>query len=435
MMNSKVFERALFQAKNKPTKDADSGITQGFDEEGPQEDQMKDDELMEDVSRRSPTSPEILMNNLRGDVRSVDARYQELADMLGEQVASETPPEVLAMLQSKFAAEQAPSGIGALPPGQGMAPPPSMPPGAGAPMPTPPGGPQGGPPQPPQMPPDMPMPPQASQGMPPQGFAQGGIASLPQTGATYSRGIGYNGPEMETSAIVEQGRHGDTILAHLTPQQHQLLSSMGGGSTTNPKTGLPEHFLASAGPLLQNIAQRATPMVQAANTWGGRLMNPVLTKPTLEQGRSTLGTFMPRTAEGLEMAYPTVTQRLGAATEPMRQAIANAPATAKMGAALTAIPGGAAVMNAMGQGPTTPGMPMRNDGTDVPLVITRDSAGNPVFNQPPVPVGKGPLGLTPGESAVTPPSLVEDAMNPPTGPTSVEDLMTKQTGTPSEKKF
>ena len=433
-MNSKVFERALFQAKNKPTKDADSGITQGFDEEGPQEDQMKDDELMEDVSRRSPTSPEILMNNLRGDVRSVDARYQELADMLGEQVASETPPEVLAMLQSKFAAEQAPSGIGALPPGQGMAPPPSMPPGAGAPMPTPPGGPQGGPPQPPQMPPDMPMPPQASQGMPPQGFAQGGIASLPQTGATYSRGIGYNGPEMETSAIVEQGRHGDTILAHLTPQQHQLLSSMGGGSTTNPKTGLPEHFLASAGPLLQNIAQRATPMVQAANTWGGRLMNPVLTKPTLEQGRSTLGTFMPRTAEGLEMAYPTVTQRLGAATEPMRQAIANAPATAKMGAALTAIPGGAAVMNAMGQGQTTPGMPMRNDGTDVPLPITRDSTGNPVFNQPPVPVGKGPLGLTPGESAVTPPSLVEEAMNPPTGPTSVEDLMTKQTGTPSEKK-
>ena len=425
-MNSKVFERALFQAKNKPVKKADSGITQGFDDEGMDREQMDEDEMMEDVSKRSPTSPEILMNNLRGDVRSVDARYQELADMLGEQVASETPPEVLAMLQSQFAAEQAPQGIGALPPGQGMAPPPSMPPGAGAPMPTPPGGPQGGPPQPPQMPPDMPMPPQ---GMPPpQGMAKGGIASLPQSGANYHQGVSYNGPELETSAIAQQGRAGDTMLAHLTPEQHAMLTSMGGGSTTNPKTGLPEHFLASAGPLLQNIAQRATPMVQAANAWGGRLMNPVLTKPTLEQGRSTLGTFLPKTAEGLEMAYPTVTQRIGMATEPMRQAIANNPAAAKMGAALTAIPGSAAVMSAFGPEKTTPGMPLRNDGTDIPLVITRDSAGNPIYNQPPPAVGKGPLGLTAGETDVTPKSAVDKAMNPPSEPKTVEELMTQQTG-------
>lgn len=434
-MNSKVFERALFQAKNKPVKKADSGITQGFDEEGSQDEQMNDDEMMEDVSKRSPTSPEILMNNLRGDVRSVDARYQELADMLGEQVASETPPEVLAMLQSQFAAEQAPQGIGALPPGQGMAPPPQMPPGAGAPMPTPPGGPQGGPPQPPQMPPGMPPPPQPPQGMPPpQSMAKGGIASLPQSGANYHDGVSYNGPELETSAVAQQGRFGDSMLAHLTPQQHQLLSSMGGGSTTNPKTGLPEHFLASAGPLLQNIGQRGAIMAQAANRYAGNLMNPVLTKPTLEQGRSTLGTFLPRTAEGLEMSYPSLTQRIGAATEPIRQAIANSPTAAKVGAALTAIPGGAAVMNAMSPEKTTPGMPMRNDGTDVPLVITRDSAGNPIYNQPPPPTGKGPLGLTAGETEVPQPSLVDKAMNPPSEPKTVEELMTQQTGDPVEKK-
>jgi hypothetical protein len=425
MMNSKVFERALFQAKNKPTK-AKEGIMQGFDDEI-EDEEMDSDEMMEDLSRRSPRSPEILMNNLRGDMRSVDARYQELADMLGDDIASETPPEVLAMLQSQFAAEQAPAGIGALPPGQGMPPPPQMPPGAGAPMPTMMGGPEGGPPQPPEMPPGMPMPPTPPAGPAPQGFAQGGIASLPQSGALYERGTSYDGSDFQTGAILErQGRNGDSMLAHLTPQQHQLLSTMGGGSTTNPKTGLPEHFLASAGPLLQNIGQRASSVAQAANTFGGRLLNPVLTQPTLQQGRSTLGTFMPRTAEGLEMTYPSLTQRLGAATAPARQAIANAPATAKMGAALTAIPGAAAVSNARGGGsPSSPGMPMRNDGSDVPVMITRDSAGNPVFAQPPV---------QPKPEAAEERSVVEEAMSPPTGPKSVEELVEQQKTAPEDKK-
>jgi hypothetical protein len=147
----------------------------------------------------------------------------------------------------------------------------------------------------------------------------------------YEKGTSYDGSDFQSGVILErQGRNGDSMLAHLTPQQHQLLSTMGGGSTTNPKTGLPEHFLASAGPLLTNIGQRASSVAQAANTFGGRLLNPVLTQPTLQQGRSTLGTFTPRTAEGLEMTYPSLTQRLGAVTEPARQAIAHAPATAKM---------------------------------------------------------------------------------------------------------
>jgi hypothetical protein len=459
-MNPKVFERALFNAKNKPTK-TDSGIAQGFDEEAEQE-EMNDDELMEGVSKRTPTSPEILMNNLRGDVRSVDARYQELADMLGDQVASETPPEVLAMLQSKFAAEQAPAGIGALPPGQGMSPP-SLAPGAGAPMPTPPGmPPQGGMPQPPAMP-QAPSPmaqggpapqgfayggmvaqapgygagfdqmPGMYQGVAPQGYAKGGIASLPQSGASYNQGVNYSGPQLETSAISQQGRHGDTMLAHLTPEQHQVLSMMGGGSTTNPKTGLPEHYMGAG--MATNLMQRIQPYAQAANQMIGNRMAPMLTQPTLQQGRSTLGTFLPKTAEGLELTYPTLTQRIGMATEPVRQAIANSPAAAKVGAALTAIPGSAAVMSALGPEKTTPGMPLRNDGTDVPLVITRDAAGNPIYNQPPPPKGQGPLGLTAGEEVVPMPSAVDKALNPPTEPKTVEELMTQQTGTPvGEKK-
>ena len=425
-MNSKVFERALFQAKNKPTK-AKEGIMQGFDDEI-EDEEMDSDEMMEDLSRRSPRSPEILMNNLRGDMRSVDARYQELADMLGDDIASETPPEVLAMLQSQFAAEQAPAGIGALPPGQGM-PPPPMPPGAGAPMPTMMGGPEGGPPQPPQMPPGMPMPPTPPAGPAPQGFAQGGIASLPQSGALYEKGTSYDGSDFQSGVILErQGRNGDSMLAHLTPQQHQLLSTMGGGSTTNPKTGLPEHFLASAGPLLTNIGQRASSVAQAANTFGGRLLNPVLTQPTLQQGRSTLGTFTPRTAEGLEMTYPSLTQRLGAATAPAREYLTKMPGYQKAGATLAAVPGVAAVSSAIGGGggsPPSPGMPIRNDGSDVPVVITRDSAGNQVFAQPPV---------QPKPEVAAERTIVDEAMNPPTGPKSVEELVEQQKGAPEEKK-
>jgi hypothetical protein len=50
----------------------------------------------------------------------------------------------------------------------------------------------------------------------PQGFARGGIASL--------------------------GRNGDTMLAHVTPEEMRMLKANGGAGTINPRTGLPEFF-------------------------------------------------------------------------------------------------------------------------------------------------------------------------------------------------
>lgn len=49
-----------------------------------------------------------------------------------------------------------------------------------------------------------------------EGFAQGGIASL--------------------------GRNGDTMLAHINPQEAAMLRSQGGSGSINPRTGLPEFF-------------------------------------------------------------------------------------------------------------------------------------------------------------------------------------------------
>ena len=61
----------------------------------------------------------------------------------------------------------------------------------------------------------------------PQEFNKGGIADA----AEYLR---------------RQGRNGDTMLAHITPQEAQLLKRMGGSGTINPQTGLPEFFLKKA---------------------------------------------------------------------------------------------------------------------------------------------------------------------------------------------
>jgi hypothetical protein len=40
--------------------------------------------------------------------------------------------------------------------------------------------------------------------------------------------------------LQSQGRGNDTILAHITPEEAQLLESRGGSGTLNPDTGLPE---------------------------------------------------------------------------------------------------------------------------------------------------------------------------------------------------
>ncbi len=58
----------------------------------------------------------------------------------------------------------------------------------------------------------------------PQGFARGGIAQAARR-------------------VARAGRNGDTMLAHITPREAQMLERRGGAATVNPRTGLPEFFL------------------------------------------------------------------------------------------------------------------------------------------------------------------------------------------------
>jgi hypothetical protein len=63
--------------------------------------------------------------------------------------------------------------------------------------------------------------------LPPQGFAAGGLATLRPIAA----------------AMADQGRYGDTMLAHISPREAGVLKQMGGSGSINPNTGLPEFFI------------------------------------------------------------------------------------------------------------------------------------------------------------------------------------------------
>ena len=63
----------------------------------------------------------------------------------------------------------------------------------------------------------------ATEMTPPPGFARGGIADAVQQ-------------------VASKGRHGDTMLAHITPEEASLLKRRGGSGTINPETGLYEYW-------------------------------------------------------------------------------------------------------------------------------------------------------------------------------------------------
>jgi len=45
--------------------------------------------------------------------------------------------------------------------------------------------------------------------------------------------------------VRKAGRYGDTMLAHITPQEASILKLLGGSGSINPKTGIMEFYNAS----------------------------------------------------------------------------------------------------------------------------------------------------------------------------------------------
>lgn len=259
-MKEEILKRAMF-AMPLSKEARNSGIMSGFDMDE-MEGELEQDENAEmadmPAMARTPQNPEILMNNLRGDMRSVDARYLELAQMVGEEAAMETPPEVLAMLQPQLAAQQ--GGIGALPQGQGM-----MPPGAE----------------------------QAMLGA--MGAAPQPEAAMPQGGIPMPQGM-ESAPPFSQGAEAPQGyAHGGAV----EPPTHDGMPPMHAalGAFVNPA---------------MRAAQFMSDKVGAVNAALGRMyMSPSMTQPVLENVRGPGGRYTAeQVVQGGNLVYPTFTQGL-----------------------------------------------------------------------------------------------------------------------------
>jgi len=59
----------------------------------------------------------------------------------------------------------------------------------------------------------------------------------------YSQGGQPHGLKSLAQELPKYGRYGDSIVAHINPQEAAMLKAMGGSGTINPVTGLPEYFL------------------------------------------------------------------------------------------------------------------------------------------------------------------------------------------------
>ncbi len=295
-MKEEILKRAMF-AMPLSKKAQGTGIMAGFDMEEMEED-VDENADMEEMPpmARTPQNPEILMNTLRGDMRSVDARYQELADMVGEEAAMETPPEVLAMLQSQFGAQQ--QGIGALPQGQEM-----MPPGAGM------------PPDPGMMPPDpsmMPPPDQMGAPQPAPAMPQGGIPMPPgmESAPPFSQGAeapeGYavgglvRGAQFLGDKVGQYGAAANAALGRMFMSPQPTMQRMTGGTPPmNLSVQGREALLQSpAGLITQGTGTRIAPYTS---------LGP-LTTPTFTQGISTAvaqgAERFPRAAQALRNMFP-----------------------------------------------------------------------------------------------------------------------------------
>ena len=110
-----------------------------------------------------------------------------------------------------------------------------------------------------------------------------------QYGGNYSTYRGDKGMKFspkELNKIAKAGRNGDTMLAHINPQEAALLKALGGSGTKNPYTGMPEYgyndipivsdavdilgdIMSTGTDALEVVQDVTTPFVEA----GGDLVN------------------------------------------------------------------------------------------------------------------------------------------------------------------
>jgi hypothetical protein len=114
--------------------------------------------------------------------------------------------------------------------------------------------------------------------------------------------------------LTSKGRGNDTLLAHITPREAEILKAAGGSGTTNPETGLLEFYDDfEAMPSSQAEFAQAQQAAQPSPVYQGDVVGtelPPLAAEAVPQTRSVAGAGEAVQAQPVEAAQPTQAQRL-----------------------------------------------------------------------------------------------------------------------------
>jgi hypothetical protein len=88
--------------------------------------------------------------------------------------------------------------------------------------------------------------------------------------------------------LPKYGRYGDSIVAHINPQEAAMLKAMGGSGTINPVTGLPEYFFKSVSRAVAAPFKAVNQVVKAIPGIG----------PAIDKGLVSLDKFVGNTIPG-----------------------------------------------------------------------------------------------------------------------------------------
>jgi hypothetical protein len=128
-------------------------------------------------------------------------------------------------------------------------------------------------------------PPVEGMGMQPMAMAEGGLADM-------------------AALLAAQGRNGDKMLAHITPEEAEFLKQRGGSGTINPATGLPEFFLKKVFNAVKSVVKSVTNVVKKVlKSPVGRILGTIALATVL--GPAGVGLSM-GTAAGLAGAGTTL---------------------------------------------------------------------------------------------------------------------------------
>jgi hypothetical protein len=105
----------------------------------------------------------------------------------------------------------------------------------------------------------------------------------------YAKGGQAHGLKALAQELPKHGRHGDSIVAHINPEEAGILKALGGSGTINPATGLPEYFK------IKNIfkpVQQAAAFVNPFNPGSGvnKIVNDIPIVGDVNKAVNNLGT-------------------------------------------------------------------------------------------------------------------------------------------------